>query len=187
MKRLDEFGRMTLPHLTAAHTLAYWLVRNRSDAEDIVQEAFLRAYRGYDGFQGGDVRVWLLTIVRNTAYRWLSDRHRRSNVIAFDEAFNRYGDKESSEDEVASSEPSPEDDLINSDNRHAILQALGRLPAQLREAIVLREIEGLSYREIADVAGVKIGTVMSRLARSRSLLRASLAHLNNKTEAKGGL
>ncbi len=154
-----------LPHLDAAYNLARWLTRNGHDAEDVVQEAFLRALRFFGGFHGGNARAWLLAIVRNTCYDWLR-RHRPSEVSTpFDEEVHGAADQS----------PTPEDLLIEQADRLRLREALETLPVAWREVLILRELEGLSYREIADVAGIKMGTVMSRLARARSGLQQQLA------------
>jgi RNA polymerase sigma-70 factor, ECF subfamily len=166
--------------MEAAFNLAFWLVRSRADAEDIVQEAYLRAFRAFDGFRGGDMRPWLLAIVRNTAYRWLSNRRRSGTVISLEEAFAEGGGQ--SVDEIASDEPTAEERLIGAAERDYVLRALAELPPAFREVLVLREIEGLAYREIAEVTGVPVGTVMSRLSRGRGELRKVLTRLMGKDE-----
>jgi RNA polymerase sigma-70 factor, ECF subfamily len=153
-----------LPHLADAYALARWLTGNRSDAEDVVQEACLRAYRFYASFRGGNARAWLLAIVRNTCYDWLR-RHRPSEMSAsFDEEVHVAVDQA----------PTPEELLIKQADRLRLREALETLPLAWREVLILRELEGLSYKEIADVAGIKMGTVMSRLARARSGLQQQL-------------
>jgi RNA polymerase sigma-70 factor, ECF subfamily len=163
-----DFERLATPHMAAAYNLAFWLVRNRADAEDIVQDAFLNAYRGFGGFSGDDIRPWLMTIVRNAAYRWLGRRKRAGNVVSIDQAIAERGDG------FASDEPSAEARLIGEADRNSVLTALAGLPPVFREALVLREIEGMSYRDIAELTGVPAGTVMSRLARGRAELRKTL-------------
>jgi RNA polymerase sigma-70 factor (ECF subfamily) len=162
----SAFDQVVLPHLDAAYNLARWLTRNGHDAEDVVQEAFLRALRFFGGFHGGNARAWLLAIVRNACYDWLR-RNRPSEVSA------------PIDEEVHSSavdpDPTPEDLLIAQAGRHRLRDALEALPVAWREVLVLRELEGLSYREIADVAGIRMGTVMSRLARARAGLQQQLA------------
>ncbi len=161
----SAFDQVVLPHLDAAYNLARWLTRNGHDAEDVVQEAFLRALRFFGGFHGGNARAWLLAIVRNTCYDWLR-RHRPSEVSTpFDEEVHGAADQS----------PTPEDLLIEQADRLRLREALETLPVAWREVLILRELEGLSYREIADVAGIKMGTVMSRLARARSGLQQQLA------------
>jgi RNA polymerase sigma factor (sigma-70 family) len=160
----SAFDQVVLPHLDAAYNLARWLTRNGHDAEDVVQEAFLRALRFFSGFHGGNARAWLLAIVRNTCYDWLR-RHRPSEMSAsFDEEVHVAVDQA----------PTPEELLIKQADRLRLREALETLPLAWREVLILRELEGLSYKEIADVAGIKMGTVMSRLARARSGLQQQL-------------
>jgi RNA polymerase sigma-70 factor, ECF subfamily len=180
LSSLRQFEPLALPCMEAAFNLAFWLVRSRADAEDIVQEAYLRAFRAFDGFRGGDMRPWLLAIVRNTAYRWLSNRRRSGTVISLEEAFAEGGGQ--SVDEIASDEPTAEERLIGAAERDYVLRALAELPPAFREVLVLREIEGLAYREIAEVTGVPVGTVMSRLSRGRGELRKVLTRLMGKDE-----
>ncbi len=179
MGQRDEFERLALPHINAAFNLAFWLVRSRPDAEDVVQEAYMRAFRGFAGFAGPDVRPWLLAIVRNAAYRWLSNRRRSANVISLDEAFGR---SEEGALEIASDAPSSEAELIREVDRANVRSALAELPPIFREVLMLREIEGLAYREIAEITGAPIGTVMSRLSRGRSELRKVLGRMMQKDE-----
>ena len=180
MSSLPSFERLALPCMEAAYNVAFWLVRSRTDAEDIVQEAYLRAFRAFDGFHGEDIRPWLLAIVRNSAYRWLNNRRRSGSVISLEEAFaDGAGDDM---DQLATDEPSAEARLIGAAERDYVLRALAELPPALREVLVLREIEDLSYRDIAEVTGAPIGTVMSRLSRGRGELRKVLARLIEKDE-----
>ncbi len=161
----SAFEQVVLPHLDAAYNLARWLTRNGHDAEDVVQEAFVRALRFFGGFHGVNGRAWLLAIVRNTCYDWLR-RHRPLEAAApLDEEAEGAADPG----------PTPEDVLIVEADRRRLREALETLPVAWREVLVLRELEGLSYKEIADVAGIRIGTVMSRLARARSGLQRQLA------------
>ena len=159
-----RFEDTILPHLDAAYNLARWLVRNGEDAEDLVQEACLRAWRSFAGFRGGDGRTWLLTIVRNTCYTWLRENGRQSLAVEFNEDLH-------SEDVQV---PEAERLLAEISHRQTLEEALQELPAEFREAIVLRELEGLSYKEISKIASVPVGTVMSRLARARTRLRICL-------------
>ena len=160
----SPFEQAVLPHLNAAYNLARWLTRNEHDAEDVVQDAYLRALRFYDGFRGDDARAWLLTIVRHVCYDFLS-RHRSEELTdAFDEGIHT----------VLEEQPTPEALLLRRADQAKVRRALEALPLAWREVIVLRELEGLSYKEIAEVAGIKIGTVMSRLARSRARLQQLL-------------
>src|SRR5580704_15324161 len=159
--QVPNFEQDVLPHLDAAYNLAHWLTRNTQDAEDVVQEAYLRALRFYDGYQGGNIRAWLLTIVRNTCYTWLHQNRAQQPTTAFDEALHTN----------MTESQSPETLLLRNVDRQLLKQALEELPLVFREVLVLSELEGLSYKEIADVLGVPLGTVMSRLARGRHKLK----------------
>jgi RNA polymerase sigma-70 factor, ECF subfamily len=182
LSSLPRFEPLALPCMEAAFNLAFWLVRSRPDAEDVVQEAYLRAFRAFDSFRGEDIRPWLLAIVRNTAYRWLSNRRRSGTVISLEEAFAGNGDDGAGAREIASGEPSAEERLIGAAERDYVVRALAELPPAFREVLVLREIEGFSYREIAEVTGAPIGTIMSRLSRGRGELRKVLTRLIEKDE-----
>jgi len=160
-----RFEEAVLPHLDAVFNLARWLVRNSTDAQDLVQEAYLRAWKGFVGFHGGDGRSWILTIVRNTCYTWLRKYSRRDLTVEFDEGIHTQ----------ESSVPNPERMFNENASREVLEQALRQLPAEFRESIVLRELEGLSYIEISEIVGVPVGTVMSRLARARARLRDCMA------------
>jgi RNA polymerase sigma-70 factor (ECF subfamily) len=183
MSHLTDFERLALPHMDAPYNLAFWLVRSQSDAQDIVQESYLRAFRAFRSFAGPDIRPWLLAIVRNATYRWLGNRRRSANVISIDEAFGGHEGPEPAEAQIASEDPTPEAQLIGKVDRALVRTALEELPPIYREILVLREIEGLAYRGIAEVAGAPIGTVMSRLARGRKELRKALTRLMEKDES----
>lgn len=172
MTRLARFEKSVLPHLDAAYNLARWLTRNDQDAQDVVQEAYLRALRYFDGFRGADSRAWLLAIVRNAGYTWLQ-KNRPGEIVALDDAGAISADMESA-GHAAPAESNPEVIVLQSVNRKIVNQALEELPVGYREVLVMRELEDLSYKEIAAIAGVPIGTVMSRLARGRGLLRKLL-------------
>jgi RNA polymerase sigma-70 factor, ECF subfamily len=182
MSTVASFERLALQHLDAAYNLAFWLVRSRPDAEDVVQEAYLRAFRSFGSFRGDDMRPWLLAIVRNAAYRWMGQRRRSGNVVSLEEAHVGGPGDEIGEVQIASEEPSAEERLIGETERGYVLRGLAELPPAFREALVLREIEGLSYRAIAEVTGVPIGTVMSRLSRGRDELRKVLTRMIEKDE-----
>ncbi|MFL6799272.1 MAG: sigma-70 family RNA polymerase sigma factor [Xanthobacteraceae bacterium] len=181
-----EFELQSLPHLEAAYNLAYWLVRDRDDAQDVVQDAYLRAFRAYASRTGEDIRPWLLTIVRNVAYRWLSVRKRSANVISLDGALSGRDNEHEHPLQVPSDEPSAEDLLVSRADQSMMRAALAELPPMFREVIVLRELEGLTYHQIALVTQAPLGTVMSRLARARDQLRESLRVLLAK-EIKNAL
>ena len=161
-----RFESMVLPHLDAAYTLARYLTRNDHDAEDVVQDAYLRALRYFDGFRGepSSARAWVLAIVRKTAYTWRRRHHSDTLGTEFNEELHS--------DSVA--DEHPEATLLKRDAGESLTRALDRLPIEFREVIVLRELEGLSYKEISDVAGVPVGTVMSRLSRARERLQQAL-------------
>lgn len=163
--RRERFEQTVLPHMDAAYNLARWMTRNDQDAQDVTQEACLRAFRFFDGYQGGNMRAWLLTIVRNTCYTWLHQNRAAGSAEVFDEEIH-------SAESPASADP--EMQVLASADKETLRRALEELPDVFREALVLREIEGMSYKEIADVASVSLGTVMSRLARARTRLRQSL-------------
>jgi RNA polymerase sigma-70 factor (ECF subfamily) len=158
------FEDVVLPHLDAAYNLARWLVRNPHDAEDVVQEACLRAVRFFGGYQEGNARAWLLRIVRNTAYTFLEKKHPGELAEEFDETIHV----------TEHLQPDAEAVLLRSVESRMLQEALEGLPVRFREAIILRELEGLSYKEIAEVMDVPIGTVMSSLARGRAQLREFL-------------
>lgn len=173
-----DFAALAIPHLDAANTLARWLLRDVGEAEDVVQEAYLRAFRAFDTFAGTEIKPWLLRIVRNCAYRRLTNRRRGSNVVSIEEAFR--SDDEQGESRVASEEPNAEERLLASADRSLALDALAALSPVYREVIVLREIEELTYSQIAEISGIPIGTVMSRLSRARAELREAFHRLSRK-------
>ena len=179
--KTKRFEEVALPHLDAAYNLARWLTRNDHDAQDIAQESYLRAFKFFDGFHGDDGRAWLFTIVRNTYYTWLQKHRGRSQDESFDEEFHGLdGDGPTLIDSM--SHNNPEVFLMQQASKQIIDNALERLPVESREIIVLRELEDLSYKEIADIVEVPIGTVMSRLARARKLLREQLEQMNAKSQ-----
>ncbi len=161
---LQNFEEATLPHLRAAYNLARWLTRDETDAEDVVQEAYLRAFKHFGSFHGGDGRPWLLAIVRNTCYTWMQHNRSPELTIPLDDDMH----------EIESKDLNPEALLLQSADTKMVRQALEELPVEFREVIVLRELEGLSYKQIADVAEIPLGTVMSRLARARKRLQQIL-------------
>ena len=169
-----RFQEIALPHLDAAYNLARWLARNDADAQDIVQEAFLRAFKSFSGFRGASGRPWLLAIVRNTCYTWLR-QHRRAHLeVPYDDEVAGEAD---GEPYPVDRDANPEAILAASEERRLFDAALDKLPIEFREAVVLRDVEELSYKEIAAVAAIPIGTVMSRLARGRRMLYAELTRM----------
>jgi RNA polymerase sigma-70 factor (ECF subfamily) len=165
----DTFEQAVLPHLDAAYNLARWLTRNEQDAQDAVQEAYLRAFRFFADFRGGDARAWLLKIVRNSCYSWMRANRPLQDATEFDE--NVFAP------DVRS--PNPEEVVLQNDSGALVRQALLKLPPNFREVIILRELEGLSYREIANITGMPAGTVMSTLSRARGRLRQVLTICRN--------
>ena len=168
-----RFERLVLPHLDAAYSLATWLVRDDAQAEEAVQESYLRAFRFFAGLRGDDARPWLLGIVRNTCYSLLQRARNDGLATSFDE--EGCGEEAIAVGAVVSFPVNPEAAAIRAADRARVHECLRALPAEYREAVVLREIHGCSYREIAAVCAVPIGTVMSRLSRGRRLLQQSLA------------
>jgi RNA polymerase sigma-70 factor (ECF subfamily) len=165
-----RFEALVLPHMNSAFNVARWLTHNDQDAQDVVQEAYLRAFRYFGGFRGEDARAWLLSIVRNTFYTWLQqNREHAAETTEFEE------DVHSLEADGAGHDDSPEAPRIRSQSRKRVHNALSSLRLEYREVVVLRELEELSYKEIAVIVGIPMGTVMSRLGRGRQQLAALLA------------
>jgi RNA polymerase sigma-70 factor, ECF subfamily len=161
---LPNFEQAVLPHLDAAYNLARWLTRNDQDAQDAVQEACLRAFRFYPTFRGGDGRAWLMKIVRNACYTWLRANRPLQEAAEFDE-------------KLIPPDPgvlNPEEALLQDDGGTLVRKALEKIPPNFREVLILRELEGMSYREIADITGMPAGTVMSSLSRAGRHLRQAL-------------
>jgi RNA polymerase sigma factor (sigma-70 family) len=169
-----RFARVVLPHLDGAYELARWLTGNRADAEDVVQEACLRAFRSILRFKEGNARAWLLTIVRNTAYTWLG-RNRSANLVMTDDLEAIERDEIDRGHPFGSEAETPEAALIAKADVARVQTAIASLPAPFRETLVLRDLQGFDYREIAAITGVPVGTVMSRLARARRRLMGSIA------------
>jgi RNA polymerase sigma factor (sigma-70 family) len=164
-----QFEEIFLPFLDAAYNLARWIVQHDQDAQDIVQEAYLRAFKGFPGFRGGNGRAWLLTIVRNTAYSWIK-RAADERLIPYEE--------EKHAEIIAFNQPAKE--IVGEKRKEHLKHALLRLPTEFREVIVLYELEGLSYKELALALGIPVGTVMSRLSRGRRRLQQELAHIQGE-------
>jgi RNA polymerase sigma-70 factor, ECF subfamily len=160
----ERFENLVLPHVDAAFNLARWLLRGRSDAEDVAQEALLRACRFFGGFHGGDARAWLLQIVRNTCYTWLEKNRPMDLNMEFDEELHQQ------------TSATPETLAIVAGDRKRLTLALETLPPRFREVLVLRELEGCSYKEIATITSIPIGTVMSSLSRARRQLHSALTN-----------
>ena len=180
-EKLRRFEEQISPNLKSAYNLAKWLTRSHEDAEDIVQEAFLRAFSAFESFHGEDAKphvakAWLLTIVRNTSMTWLKRNRNAGATIGFEET----------PQDPTEGSPDPEEILLISCDREQVRQALEQLPSDFREAVVLREMEGLSYKEISATIGVPLGTVMSRLSRGRDWLKRILSTprpVNSKEES----
>ncbi len=175
--RTQRFEAAVLPHLDAAYNLARWLLRDEQSAQDVVQEAYLRAFRFFDGFRGGDARPWLLSIVRNTCFTWL--RERGHDHVEFDEE----RDHDQRDPALHETGDGPDHLLERKLERAQVNAAIATLAPLYREVLVLREIESLSYEEIAQVAGIPTGTVMSRLSRARAMLRTALEAMNQEDES----
>lgn len=162
--KLQRFEQAMMPHMNAAYNLARWLTRNEDDAQDIVQEAYLRAFKFFEGFHGLDARAWLLTTVRNTCYTWLEQNRRNRNATSFDEEIHT----------VEEDAMNPSSLALKSGDIKMVRESLEELPEEFREIIVLRDLEELSYKQIAEVIKAPLGTVMSRLARARERLKRIL-------------
>ena len=156
-----RFEQTVLPYMDAAYNLARWLTRNEQDAQDMVQEAYLRAFKFFNAFRGVDGRAWLLTIVRNTCYTWLHQNRAHEITTMFDEEIHS----------VDSDTSNPATLALRSADHQLLREALDELPVEFREVVVLRDLEGFSYKEIAGIANIPAGTVMSRLARARERLK----------------
>lgn len=168
-----EFERLVMPHAAAAYNLARWMLRHAQDAEDVVQDSFLRAFRAFDQHASGNGRAWLLTIVRNVALTRIGRGRAHAKVVVLQDVLD--GREQDAGVALADPAPGPEAELSAKDDRQRVWRALAALPQTYREVIILREFDELSYQEIADVIGVPIGTVMSRLGRARERLRQLLA------------
>jgi RNA polymerase sigma-70 factor (ECF subfamily) len=168
-ERARRFRDLALPHLDEVYTLARYLLRNTADAEDAVQECYLRALKHFDTFRGGAIRPWLFAILRNVCHSTYARR--------------TFSDHEGSDDAApmwSEAQPTPEAELLRRCDDETVRQMVSELPDQFREAIVLREINDLSYLEIANIIGAPVGTVMSRLARARAMLRATWLAADNR-------
>ncbi|HXA56846.1 MAG TPA: sigma-70 family RNA polymerase sigma factor [Candidatus Acidoferrum sp.] len=168
-----RFEQLVMPHLDAAFNLARWMLKSRADAEDVAQEAMLRAWRFFGGHHGGDARAWLLQIVRNTCYSWLEKNRPAEMRTEFDEELHQ---------PVSAN---PESLAIAASNRERLARALEELPPRFREVLVLRELEGCSYKEISAITAIPIGTVMSALARARQRLQRALGNPSSEEVPRG--
>ena len=168
-----EFEKMMLPHLAAAYNLARWLLRHPQDAEDAVQVSYLKAFKAFDQLSGDQSAAWLLRIVRNTCLTWLKKNASSAAVIHLD-AVKSASERRHLNEALADTPNAPETELLVQSTQQAVWRAIDQLPIDFREIIVLREFEDLSYRQIADLTGIPVGTVMSRLSRARKLLRRLL-------------
>jgi RNA polymerase sigma-70 factor (ECF subfamily) len=170
-----RFEHVVIPHLQDAFAMARWLAGNASDAEDIVQEACMRAYRGIGGFRGDNPRAWVMKIVRNTTFTWLK-KHRDPTLVSM-ERFEEHGKGQSLD---VMDPATPESTLIEQADAARLEKAIAGLPPLFRETLVLRELQGFNYRAIGEITGVPIGTVMSRLARARRQLMTALGTTENE-------
>lgn len=167
--KLARFEQTILPYMDAAYNLARWLTRDDDDAKDMVQEAYLRAFKFFDGFREADARAWLLTIVRNCCYTWLQQKRAHEITTMFDEEIHG----------AANDTSNPATLALQSADHQIFRQALDELPVEFREVVVLRDLEDFSYKEIAEIANIPRGTVMSRLARARERLKQLLCKSGN--------
>jgi len=168
--KTSRFEDLIMPHLDAAYTLACWMTRNPEDARDVVQEAYLRAFRFFDGYHGGSAKAWLLTIVRNTGYTWLrQNRAHEMESVFEDEALD-----------VPEQTPGPEAHFLQSAHQELLRKAMDAMPLEFREIVILRDLQGFSYKEIVEMTGLPIGTVMSRLSRARNRLQKNVAERAGK-------
>jgi len=173
--RPSTFEQTVLPHLDAAYDLARWLTRDEQDAQDVVQESYLRAFRFYAGFRGGNARAWIMKIVRTTCYTWLRDNRPLQEAKEFDENLFPTDSRALNAEEV----------VLQNHNGAVLRKALGMLSPNFREVLILRELEEMSYREIAEITGMPEGTVMSSLSRARGRLRQALTGLMNLDTMSG--
>ena len=177
-----RFEDVALPHLDAAYNLARWLTRSDADASDVVQEACLRALTYFDSYRGENGKAWLLTIVRNTCYRWI-ERNRPSTVVTFSPEIA--SEVEAAASLAGTAAPDPEAILGQKRDARLLNELMAELPHLFREVLVLRELEDLSYRDISEVLGVPLGTVMSRLAQARALLKEAWPGRSSRGEIDG--
>jgi len=182
-KDRQRFERLTMPHLSQAYNLARWLVKDPAEAEDIVQTAYMKAFEAFHHFTGNNTTAWMMTIVRNTAYNWLSKQKRNSNLISFDEIL--HGAEHEQEPGQYAININPEQVLHIAASKTQLAQLMARLPTEFREVLFLREIEGYSYQEITDITQVPKGTVMSRLSRARQQMQKLCLEQQKREQANG--
>jgi len=179
-----QFRELALPYLDDAYNFACWLTRSSQDAEDVVQDAYMRAFQYFDGFRGANPRAWILTIVRNSYYAWLRKARSQAAVPLAADSNNDFGEEGAHEPEL--SDPDRDDAetaLIKKTEASALRSFIAALPSAFRETLVLREMEDLTYQQIAEITGVPIGTVMSRLARARGLLQKAWMEYQEKEQS----
>jgi RNA polymerase sigma factor (sigma-70 family) len=181
-----DFATVVMPHLDEAYNLARWLTGSAADAEDVVQESLMKAFRFFAGFRGPEARPWLLTIVRRTCFTWLAANRPRQLVFTEDDAAVEAQNRATVVTLHPKAAETPESLLADKEATAELNVAVEALPAHFREVLVLREIHGLSYKEIAAIAEIPVGTVMSRLARARNLLLARLGGSSSREVANGG-
>ena len=174
--RKARFDATVMPHLNAGYNLARWLLKNDADAQDVVQDSLLRAFRFFDGLKGDDARPWLLGIVRNTAFTWLREQGKYADHVEF----NDDRDSDASDPAFVAGSNNPEQFLLRKIDAQRLNDAIENLPAIYREVIVLRELEDMAYEQIAAIAAMPVGTVMSRLSRARAILRKTLTETNKE-------
>lgn len=179
-KDRQRFERLTTPHLGQAYNLALWLLRDPSEAEDIVQTAYMRAFEAFGNFTGNNAAAWVMTIVRNTAFNWLNKQKRNSNLISFEEAYHG-----SEHQHKNTFDLTPEEMINMVTTKTRVNDLIDRLPVEFREALFLREIEGYSYKEISEITQVPKGTVMSRLSRARGQLQKLVLEQQRREQAHG--
>lgn len=179
----QQFERVMMCHFTSAYNLARWLVRDEHIAEDVVQTAYMRAFEAYASFRGDKSQAWILTIVRNTAYNWLNKQKRESNLVSFDEVLHTADAEDRAANVIYKFTPEEMADLNSTGS--TITEALGRLPLDFREVVILREIEGCSYKEISEIMKIPQGTVMSRLSRARVQLQKLITEQTQRGQAHG--
>ncbi len=171
-RKLKLFEECVLPHMNAAYNLARWLTRNEHDAQDVVQESYLRAFRFFDSYRGGDGKSWLMAVVRNTCITWRRHEQRELSSEPFDEMTHGSGRQA----------PNQEEKLVDSSRMSVLRNCIEMLPLEFREVLVMRELEELSYRQISEVAALPVGTVMSRLSRARKRLEECASRLETGNE-----